>query len=489
MRLFQQPATLTTRLGLLFALVAALTFTVVGAYLYRSLELQLERRDDAELLGKVEHFRHLLSETPSVQSIQQDPHRFLDALSGHVGLILILKSIDGNVLLQNQPDVGIVRPADVTPLNRSPDSNFLHRSTLSSGLAVHSIAAWGTTGRTGERIHITLARTTSERAAILASYRNEVLLAVFSGVLLAMLLGYVFIRLSLRPVSLLARQAHSITAQRLDTRLDTASAPRELQALVQAFNAMLDRLHNSFQRLSQFSGDLAHDLRTPINNLMVQTQVAISQPRSVEEYQSLLVSNVEEYERLARMLDNMLFLAKVDEAQVKISKRVLDAQIELQRIADYFEGIAADAGVHIEIKASGMVIADPILFRRAVNNLIANAIHYTPVSGVITMTAQTLQQESVINIMNPGAGIPPENIPRLFDRFYRGDPARSDSASSTGLGLAIVQSIMTLHGGRVEVESIPNHSTTFCLSFPLSKVTGALQRTVEVSTLNSQRVL
>lgn len=166
------------------------------------------------------------------------------------------------------------------------------------------------------------------------------------------------------------------------------------------------------------------------------------------------------------MLDSMLFLARIDEAQVKIEKRSLDAREELQHIADYFEGIAADVDVRIEIEGAGTVIADPILFRRAISNLMANAIRYTPPGAVITMSTRNLDHGALISVINPGAGIKPENIPRLFDRFYRGDTARSDSGSSTGLGLAIVQSIMTLHGGKVAVESIPDYRTTFRLFFP-----------------------
>lgn len=168
---------------------------------------------------------------------------------------------------------------------------------------------------------------------------------------------------------------------------------------------MSDRLHSSFQRLSQFSGDMAHDLRTPINNLMVQTRVALSQPRSLGDYQALLVSNVEECERLARMLDNMLFLARADEAQVRVVKQSLDTQSELHRIAEYSDGVAAYAGVRIKINVADTVVADPTLFRRAVNNLIANAIRHTPAGGVITMTAKAQQKDTAISITNPGAGM------------------------------------------------------------------------------------
>jgi len=162
----------------------------------------------------------------------------------------------------------------------------------------------------------------------------------------------------LQPVRKIAALSHSITAHRLDTRIDVSTAPQELQEMVQAFNAMLDRLHDSFLRLSQFSADLAHDLRTPVNNLMVQTQVALSQLRSIDDYQNLLISNVEEYERLSRMVENMLFLARAEHAQIISHAATLDARAELQCVADYFEGVADEAGISIAVHASGTIVAD-----------------------------------------------------------------------------------------------------------------------------------
>jgi two-component system heavy metal sensor histidine kinase CusS len=318
-------------------------------------------------------------------------------------------------------------------------------------------------------MQIIVAHNTSDSIEMLASYRKQILGAALSGAILAALLGYALVRRGLRPARLIAQQAHSITAQRLDRGLDVASAPYELQQLVVAFNGMLDRLHDSFQRLSQFSADLAHDLRTPINNLMVQTQVALAQARLPEEYQGLLVSNVEEYERLARMLDNMLFLARADHAHVALAFEQLDCRLELQRIADYFEGVAEDSGVRLSITASGQVRADPMLLRRAISNLVANAIRYTEAGQTILLQAGQVEQATVITVSNPGPQIADSAIPRLFDRFYRADPARSDSASSAGLGLAIVQSIMKLHGGRVDLNRGGDHTTVFTLHFPDGK--------------------
>lgn len=463
------PRSLTVRLALLFALATLLTFTLVGSYLYYSLARQLESHDDQELLGKVTLMRHLVGKAGSVQAIRADPHLFMDAALGHNDLLLILRSADGAPLLETQPAAGSVPPLPLVAIDQVPDRKTRKNLLTSTGMPVRATALWGKIDRSGEQVQIIVAHNVSDSLAMLASYRTQIVGAALCGALLSALLGYVLVRRGLRPTRLIAQQAHSITAQRLDRGLDVASAPDELQQLVIAFNGMLDRLHDSFQRLSQFSADLAHDLRTPINNLMVQTQVALAQPRNMDEYQGLLVSNVEEYERLARMLDNMLFLARADNAHVAVAREPLDCRQELQRIADYFEGVAEDSGVRLSIAATGTVHADPMLLRRAIGNLVANAIRYTAAGQAILLQAQPQAQGASIRVSNPGTQIAESAIPRLFDRFYRADPARSDSASSAGLGLAIVQSIMKLHGGQVELSRSADQLTVFTLYFPNSE--------------------
>lgn len=462
---FRPPASLTARLGWMFALAAALTFAGVGAYLYRSLALQLEAHDDRELIGKIGLVRHLLGETPSTQSLRADPHRFADAIAEHDGLMLLLRAADGTIVFESRPVREEWPGIPLVPADRIPDKASLHLWTLISGQPARTVAAWGWLADRREQVQIVVARVASDRMELLAAYRDDVLVAVLSGALLAALFGYMLTRRGLRPVRGIARQAQSITAQRLGTRLNVSAAPAELQALVASFNAMLDRLHESFQRLSQFSADLAHDMRTPVNNLLVQTQVALSQPRSIEEYHAMLASNVEEYERLSRMIESMLFLARADHAQIGLDRQPLDAGTELQRIADYFEGIAEEGGVRLIVRAGITVIADATLFRRAVNNLVANAIRYTPHGETVVLDAYPAHDVTVVAVANPGRSIDPEHVSRLFDRFYRVDPSRSNSAASAGLGLAIVQSIMALHGGRAEVDSSDN-VTTFRLLFP-----------------------
>jgi two-component system heavy metal sensor histidine kinase CusS len=259
-----------------------------------------------------------------------------------------------------------------------------------------------------------------------------------------------------------------VTVNRLQLPVDPARLPPEMAELAAALQQMMTRLQDGFERLSQFSADLAHDFRTPIGNLLGQTQVALSSERSTEEYQALLASNVEEYERLARMIENMLFLARAENARVAMLPLSLDVARELSGIADYFEGLAETCGVAVAVAADGAttVHADPLLLRRAVSNLVANAIRYTPKGEAVAISASRAGDGTRVAVSNPGPGIAPEHVAKLFDRFFRADPARANSGESSGIGLAIVKSIMDLHHGRVDVRSEPGGMTTFTLFFP-----------------------
>jgi len=265
----------------------------------------------------------------------------------------------------------------------------------------------------------------------------------------------------------MAGKAATITVDKLDTRIKVDNVPSELATLVVSVNAMLDRLHGGFQRMSQYTADLAHDLRTPLGNLRGSTEVALARPRSADEYQSLLASNLEECERISRMIESVLFLARAEHPQFVTTLSELDAAKELARIAEYFEGVADDAGVHLQVTGGGRVHADAELFRRAVSNLLANAIRYTPRDGTITLGAQGTPHGLRVTVANQGAPLDPSLLERIFDRFYRVDPSRKsdpESTGSTGLGLAIVRTIMELHGGSAHAES-DAQSTRFILTF------------------------
>ena len=459
---------LTQRLTLLFAGVTALVFSATGFYLYQALVRQLEIRNDAELIGKQQQVRHLLSEVSDAATIHADPHRFHDVTIGAEGLRLLLLDQAGQLVVA----VGDVPPFTMPPTRRvgsNITSEAIQDWHLRDGGHGRVLAVWERLGAKGEGppVLLILARQSPQRTALLQNYRTKLMIALGSGVLVMAGLGFLIVGRGLAPLSRVTAAASSITPSQLDRRLDIAQAPAEIAELARAFNHMLDRLQQGYEQLSQFSADLAHDLRTPITNLMVESQVMLSRSRTVEEYQTLLSSNIEEYERLARMAEHMLFLARADNEQIALRPEDLDMARELSRIGEYFDGVADEAGVRLSMQAEGQLNADPVLVNRALSNLIANAIRYTLPGKTIRVTAQPRCEGGyIIEVANPGAPIAPEYLQRIFDRFYRVDSARAGSDVASGMGLAIVKAVMVLHEGSATAESSEQGETRFVLTFP-----------------------
>ncbi|MCY0966715.1 heavy metal sensor histidine kinase [Parathalassolituus penaei] len=277
------------------------------------------------------------------------------------------------------------------------------------------------------------------------------------------------------PLRQLSQQIGAIGSQHLHQRLDPNASPAELQALIESFNAMLARLEQGFERLSNFSADIAHELRTPLAALITQTQVALAQNRSADEYQELLYSSLEEEERLSRMVADMLWLAKTDNGLLSLRLQPLALDQEVADLMEFFEAWADEQNVTLSCEgATPLVAADRDTLRRAISNLLSNAIRHTAAgqSVRIELHEQRLvvnhgeQTFACISVVNPGAPIPPEHLPHLFERFYRVDGSRQRITDGTGLGLAITRSIAQLHGGFVNVSS-DAHETRFNLLLPL----------------------
>ena len=462
---------LTFRLSILFAITAILLLAGTGTFLYDFLERELMKRDHAELMGKVDLFRHRLSMIESPAKIVAAPNLFRDVIIGHPHLRLALIDEQGNTLLSSSdwsPPPELLNNS--VRLNTEPD----HSTMLmpSSTQHYHAIAAWGALGESKKnKVLIALALDIDEAQSLLARYKQTLLLTLLFSVITATALAFFIARRGLRPLRNMAETASEISASHLQKRLHEENTPSELKELAGAFNDMLGRLHNSFARLSDFSSDIAHELRTPINNLMGQTQVALSRARSAEEYRVVLESNLEEYERLARMIRDMLFLAQSDNAQSENNPQLLHAEQldpaeELSKIAEFYQMIADEKELRIVTSGSGTITADRILLQRAIGNLISNAVQHSPPNSEVQATISSTNDTVEIHISNRGPGIPAEHLARVFDRFYRTDNARSRTDTGSGLGLAIVKSIMELHGGHVSVQSKVDDITTFTLSFP-----------------------
>ncbi len=271
-----------------------------------------------------------------------------------------------------------------------------------------------------------------------------------------------------QPLRNVSRKIKNISSENLDVRLDSDRVPIELEQLVMSFNHMIERIEDVFTRQANFSADIAHEIRTPITNLVTQTEIVLSQTRTDEELKDVLYSNLEEYNRMAKMTSNMLFLAQADNNQLIPERAMIDLQSEVIKVFDFFEAWAEEREVSLNVEGSASrVEGDPLMLRRVINNLLSNAIRYTPKKMTVTVHIKENHQWVDLIVENPGAPIPEEHLPRLFDRFYRVDPSRQRKSEGSGIGLAIVKSIVKAHKGKISVTS-NTASTCFIISLPVT---------------------
>ncbi|MEK6353954.1 MAG: heavy metal sensor histidine kinase [Burkholderia cenocepacia] len=455
---------LLRRLTLAFAAVAALVFALTGAYLYRSLSAELTRRDDIEISAKLNQFLQLTRASGSTAALRADPAVFHDVLLSHPGVYLGIYDAQNRPLVEHSDEAGNTLASVIAAPH--PAGNAGSPFTCAPpGIGTSRCVYARETLPSGEAIQVALARTATDRQSLLESYRVDIWLAAAVGALLVGALGYAVASRGLRPVESLGRQTSRIEAHNLNARLDARGGPVELRELATSVNRMLDRLERAFVRLSQFSSDLAHDMRTPLANVISSSQITLSRARTTDEYEALIESNIEECERLQRMIENMLFLARTDNARQHLKTAELDAGSELRRLASYFHALADEAGVRIDVHGEAPVVADATLFRRAVSNLASNALEHAQAASTIELAVSVQGSYAVVEVANRGVAIPPEQVERIFERFYRIDSSRHGAARNAGLGLAIVKSIMELHRGKVEVASRDGR-TTFALYFP-----------------------
>ncbi len=249
----------------------------------------------------------------------------------------------------------------------------------------------------------------------------------------------------------------------LEGRVVEALAERALQ--VSELDHRKQRIGAS-HRQARLRQSHAHEMRTPVSNLMTQTEVALSRSRSAHEYREVLYSSLEEYERLARMISDMLFLAKTDHAMILPRNEVVDLTAEIRELFDFFGALAEERGVALELRGQGSIRGERLMIRRAISNLLSNAIRHTPQGGSVRVRISPRESGAVqLAVENPGAQIPPEHLPRLFGRFYRVDPSRQKASDGAGLGLAITKSIVDAHRGSIEATS-SGTITRFEITFP-----------------------
>ena len=457
---------ITFRLTLFFSTASTVVLIVIGYWIGAAVETHFEEQDLHEFEGKLALVRHTLSRAHSAEDLDAAARRLDDALVGHHGLSIAVVRPDRSPLFAS-PDAALLAPLleKQTGFDASRSSKPMVWSQ--DGQAYRGVVATAAADIPGApHFTVALALNIGHHLEFLAAFRKSLWLAIAIGTLLTALLGWIAARRGLAPVRDMARVARGTSASHLKNRLPLDILPAELIELAVAFNEMFARLEDSFRRLSDFSSDLAHELRTPISNLMTQTQVALSKARSADEYREVLYSNLEEYDRLARMIGDMLFLAKADNGLIVPHSEPIDLAEEVRQLFEFYEALSEEQGVRLALVGEAAVQGDRLMLRRALGNLLSNALRHTPRNGTIQVRIdRPLPGKIRLRIENPGETIPPEHLPRLFDRFYRADASRHRSHEGAGLGLAITRSIVEAHGGTIAVASA-NGLTRFEMAFP-----------------------
>lgn len=457
---------LTTRLTIWYTLSSVGVVLTATVYLYWSFVHALDYRDKKFFSSKLEAIRSLLNRNDNGQALRFRIEKEWPARTSEIFYVrlfdpegkMIAHAPEGTHIF-DKLEARIDHSAEpfakeVRELVRFEDQIF---RALTSPLDYEN-----------KQYVVQIALDRSEEGALLNEYRQRLLIVLAVCFVPCALVCFQIARRGLRPVREMAKTAARIGSSNLDEKILLRPMPSELAHLASTFDAMLDRLKASFERLQRFSADIAHELRTPINNISGELQVALGKDRSAEYYKDAIGSSLEECHRISRIIDSLLFLARAENPRIELSKEPINLRNELETALEFYEPAATEAGITCSLEVEGelTILAERTLFQRALGNIISNAIKKTPPSGRIQVTASRTESNVQIEVTDSGVGIPPEHLPYLFDRFYRVDASRSKDSGGSGLGLAIVKSIASIHGGAVSISSEVGAGTHVRLSLP-----------------------
>lgn len=441
---------LSSRLALLFAACTAVVSLFAGVLFSRASEAHFVELDQQLLDSKLIGVRRALHDIQSRDS----EVKLADELSPQADLSLRITGSDGRRWYDSSaslPDMLPQKPGLSTINDHGTDYRVLNAPLFDDK---------------PDSPQLTLLLDITHHQHFLQRMQHLIWMTVGLSALATALLGAWAARSGLRPLRRMSTIARGISAHSLNARLPEESMPLELAEMAHSFNEMLGRLDDAFQRLSAFSADIAHELRTPLSNLLTHTQVTLTRPRPIEEYREALHSNLEELQWMAQLVNDMLYLAKADHGLLMPKREALDLAAEADVLLEFFAPLAEDVRVTLNREGHGHMMGDRNMLRRALSNLLDNALRFTPADGEVRVKIIDQPKGLSLTVENSGDGISKDLLPRLFDRFYRVDPARHEGSSEhAGLGLAITQSIVNAHGGKIHCES-ENGWTRFVIELP-----------------------
>src|SRR5262245_9572431 len=455
-----RPWSLALRLTAYYACSAFLIVAAATGYLYWAMARNVDLEDDRTLADKVRLLQSIMHVVPlDVPAIEQEANESWQA-NQHTVVFIRAIAGDGRTIAES-PEMASLLPVELFP----PPANEPGHGSNVETTSRHAYRLMAV-GNADGIVQVATDRTLEQE--ILAGYEERLWYALGAALVASAAAGYVIARRGLRPIHEISATAANIRSSNLGERITLTGLPAELHQFAGSFNAMLDRLEEAFERLSRFSADIAHELRTPLNNLRGELDVALQKRRSPEEYAEVIGSSLEECARLGRIIDSLLFLARAEDPQMQIERETFDVGDEIDNICEFFEPVAHESGVQIVSDVSAPMTAhlNRPLFQRAIGNLVSNALAHTPSGGAVMLRARSDGEVIAMEVSDTGQGIPPDDLPHVFERFYRADRSRTPTSGGVGLGLAIVKSIAEMHRGSVEIESEPGRGTCVRLRFP-----------------------
>jgi two-component system heavy metal sensor histidine kinase CusS len=449
MKVNTQPMSLTMRVVLFVAVTVVICLTLVAALINRSIEHHFIQQDSGELKVISTSVESVLAQQHN--SARQLTRALSKAVAGHHGVYYQVNTEQGKLIYKSSE-------RDFTTLSMTSPSSvgFNSNNIIKWQEGIYTYRALVSDFSVKQQAYkVTAAIDMHFHVQFLRQFKQSLRVIMLGSGVLILLVTWFAIYQGLNPLRGLSQNIHNIQTNKMDVRLDESKVPVELVNMVQSFNSMLDRLQGEFIRLSNFSSDIAHELRTPLTNIITQTQVGLSKKRQLEEYQELLFSNLEELERLTKMVSDMLWLAKTQNGLIKPEHHILKSGDELDALLEYFDALADDAKITFVKQGQNLdFYCDKLHFRQLLSNLLSNAIRHTPQGSSITVNSESTSDGQIcISVINPGEKIAPEHLPYLFDRFYRPDKSRQRQSNGAGLGLAIVKALAEANRGKVKVTS------------------------------------
>lgn len=412
------------RLSWWLALETLVGLGAMCTVVYVAFAMSVSARQVDTLSQKQVLIRHVLDEASTDGDLAELKHRLDDFLAGHADLGLVLQA-------EGSPP--LYRSASVPAPSHARTSTFTVPFAIPDTRSINAMLTLDT--RPDEQLLWRLAVTLLSAAA--------------AGALLVSVGGFLLVRRGLAPVRGLVEQTRHLAADSLRRLLDGSAQPDELQPLVEQFNALLRRLNQAYEQLEGFNADVAHELCTPLTTLISATELALRKSRGADELREVLISNLEDLRRLSGIVKDMLFLSHADRGATARRESAPSLAAIAASVAEYHEAALEEARVGIRIVGDAAAEVDVALLRRALSNLIGNATRYAKPDSTMQVEITELPRRRVcIAVVDQGATIAADQLPRLFDRFFRGDSVRSAGDEHHGLGLAIVAAIARMHGGQ-----------------------------------------